>query len=297
MNNDVSLLIIGDKQNVESVYKSILSFRNIYKDADVVLVNVQHTPELNELAEKLSINVYIPTKKYGYPMFNSNETNELIDWCLEVIFKPALLIKTKYFIFGEPDCFFFKETNLECNSDIITHSSPNWMFATLWPQFARDKDNANKLFLEYITEIQEKCKSVGIDLKAFESSLIVIFSAGAFIKSDKFKNLYLNNRQLIIDIINIYVESTISRYNYMVFMPDIVISLVLVLCGFNSRYNSNYIFGYHEHKILTTDDFDKIENHIEIVHPLKIFYDDKTQSWGKYFERKVDKESIDKYFR
>ena len=83
MNNDVSLLIIGDKQNFESVERSILSFRNVYKDSDVVLVNVQHTPELNDLAEKLSINVYIPSKKYGYPMFKSTETNDLIEWCLD----------------------------------------------------------------------------------------------------------------------------------------------------------------------------------------------------------------------
>ena len=63
MNNDVSLLIIGDKQNFESVERSILSFRNVYKDSDVVLVNVQHTPELNDLAEKLSIKKLISSEE------------------------------------------------------------------------------------------------------------------------------------------------------------------------------------------------------------------------------------------
>ena len=299
MNNDVSLLIIGDKQNFESVERSILSFRNVYKDSDVVLVNVQHTPELNDLAEKLSINVYIPSKKYGYPMFKSTETNDLIEWCLEVIFKPSLLIKTKYFVFGEPDCFFVKETNLMCNSDIITHSSPNWMFGTLWPQFERDrdKDDPHKLFSNYVKEIEDKCKNIGIDAKKFESSLNVVFSAGTFINTDKFKNLYLNDRQLIIDIINAYLESTIKRYSYMVFMTDIVMSFVLILSGFTTSFNKNYVFGYYEKTILNVNDIDNVEKNVEIIHPLKIFYTEKKQSWGNYFERKVDKETIDKYFR
>ena len=138
---------------------------------------------------------------------------------------------------------------------------------------------------------------IGIDAKKFESSLNVVFSAGAFINTDKFKNLYLNDRQLIIDIINAYLESTIKRYSYMVFMTDIVMSFVLILSGFTTSFNKNYVFGYYEKTILNVNDIDNVEKNVEIIHPLKIFYTEKKQSWGNYFERKVDKETIDKYFR
>lgn len=294
---DLSLLIIGDKDNIESTRKSILSFQKTYPGADVLLVNVQHTPELNDFVEELSINMYKPSKKYGYPVFNSSESDDLIEWCFEVIFKPSMILKTKYFVFGEPDCFFLRPTEFDLNYDVVSSYNPNWLFSTLWPHFQKDKEKCHVLFADFLNELIEEYKNLNLDLYSKREICRVYFGAGSFINVDKFQDLFLNKRQSFIDIIKTYIKVVNKRFDYILYMPDVSISLMLIIHDFKFILNRNYEFGHGHDTIFEENDFNKLEPNIEIIHPIKIFYEDKLQSWGKQLEKKLGPELVNKHYR
>lgn len=293
---DLSLLIIGDKDNIESIRKSILYFQKVYPGADVLLVNAQRVTELDDLVEELSINIYTPSKIYGYPIFYNTEVDKLIEWCFEVILKPTMLLKTKYFVFGEPDCFFLRPTEFDINYDVISNYNPNWAFGTLWPHFYKDKEKCNDLFNEFFDELADEYKNLNLDLHSKSDMCRVYFGAGTFINLDKFQDLYLNKKQSIIDIIKIYIKVVSKRFDYVLYMPDVIISLILVLNNFKCILNKNYEFGKYHDIIFEENDFNKVDTNVEIIHPIKIFYMNKEQSWGKQLEKKLGSELFNKHY-
>jgi hypothetical protein len=241
INEDLTLFTISDKDNYFSLKKSIESYIK-YNNNNVLVVNTQNVKEVNEFSEDLGVTVLNLNKKYGYPMFTSSEIDLFLDSLFEVILRPSLLIKTKYFIWSEPDGFFYNRIKIEeDNFDLISPcflnttskmESGRWVFVDYFYICELTNENRYECMNNLFKEIKLACDELDLDWDtAVSNDLRFNFYPGSIVNTKKFQDLIISNETrvkiLIRKIINLIMKHCTKYEKNILFSWDIMLSIVM----------------------------------------------------------------------
>lgn len=290
----ITLIIVGDDTNIDSSKISISNFKK-FNEGDVIAVNAMHSLEFQKMSQDLGAIVYTPEYKLPYPAFPSSEYNRLVDVFYSAVLRPAMMSKTEYTMFSEPDCLFFNPINqniFEGDYDIIvpsdvTNQKLMWVFAPYWDGFGLNDHEKSVNFNSFMEELDTFCNTVGINFRAAaEKDLRFIFMANSIIKTDKLRHIFLHEESRMKKIIMKLAELSFKyrgtepnffhRYIHTLSV-DHIISIIFGLFEFRWRLNEN---GYNRHPnlIKTEEDLKNMleqNPNVEYIHSCKLYYSKK----------------------
>lgn len=309
------LLSISDLENYEATKKSIESWKK-ENGNDVLILNTQHTKEIEKIGKELNVPVYKPETKFGYPLHAIDELNILCDWIVEGLFKAITNLKSEYVVIGEPDCFFFKKTNLDDEDDSIdvfplssieNDKSLFWVFIGYYNSYGHSDEEKDTRIKKLFSDLDLICKKYKLDWKkASDSDLRFTITGGSIVKKSRIKDLYTNHKEdvrgLIIDICQAIHKNKptpeINRAITSLFPVDVILSIVLGLYLFKWSIKKNY-FNHSSYNFV---DWKSVENFIETykdtecIHSIKLNYVNHGKSNGFEYEfnKKLKKMDNDK---
>lgn len=292
---DLGLLVLADAKNYKATEQSINSFRKFHT-GKVVVVNTQHTDEIRSLASD-NVVVVDPPQKLPYPLFSINEINGLVDYMLEGVFKPSLQLDTEFFVFGEPDCLFFKETNIDDINPYVDIMPPTpydnegalfWAFTHFFLGYGHTQeerfDRIRTLFQKFVPI----CEKYGLDWDAAASlDLRFIFTCGSIIKTKRIQELYTKHaddiRGLMLDICtevyNNKPEPEIDPKYTSLFSFDLMMAILLGLYMFRWQIKPNYRNcdqrNFPDEAAL--QEFLNNNPNTEFIHSIKLHYNIKNE--------------------
>lgn len=292
----LGFLILADASNHAATKCSIDSFQR-HHDGNVVVVNTQHTSEINGLASE-NITVITPSYKLPYPLFSINEIDQLVDYMIEGVFKPSLLLNTEYFVFGEPDCLFFKNTNIydiDTTSDIMPpHPYDNdghlfWAFTHFLFGYGNTNDERYDRISHLFKKFSPICKKYNLDWEAAANlDLRFVFTCGSIIKTKRIQDLYLNHRDdirglirdICTEIYNNKPNPEIDPKYTSLFSFDLMMSVLLGLYLFKWKIKPNY--RNCDQSNFPTEDALKVfltqNPDTEFIHSVKLNYAKKNET-------------------
>lgn len=289
-NEDLTLFTIGDKNNAFSLRKSIESYIK-HNNNNVVVVNTQQNEEVSKFSSELGVTVVNLNKKFGYPMYTFQTVNLFIESLFEVMLRPSLQIKTKYFIWSEPDAFFYNKITIDQNIfDLVSpcflntkskSESGRWVFHDYWYLSGLTDEERDNSIHNLLNDFNILCEGMGLDWqKSVEIGFIFNFYPGSIVNTKKFQNLLItheNKLKLIIKNIFFIIEKHCTKYTKNVFFGwDIILSICLTL--FQFKWISCKTIHAVDREFLNINDehcvnsFVKNNNNISFLHPIKIYY-------------------------
>lgn len=292
----LGLLSISDIDNFAATKQSVSSFQK-YHGNDIVIVSTQHTQEIDALGHDLNVPVYKGNTKFNYPAFTVNELDLLYEWIVECIFKPVSYLKSEYFVVGEPDCLFFKETNMndiDHSADIMTpHPYDNnehlfWVFTHFLYGYGNNDEERYTRISKLFEKFGPICEKYRLNWKqAADSDLRFVFTCGSILKTKRINELYNNHRDdikgLLHDICKeIYDNKPIPEINprcTSLFSVDLMLSIILGLYLFKWKIKPNYRNCSQQN----FPDEDALQEFLsrnpdtEFIHSIKLYYKNRNE--------------------
>ena len=286
----ITLIIVGDDTNIDSSKTAISSFKK-FNGEHVIAVNAMHSLDFQKMCQNLSVIGYTPDYKLPYPAFPSSEHNKVIDVFYSVL-RPAMMAKTEYIMFAEPDCLFFNPINqniFEGNHDVIVPSDITdkkimWAFSPFWNGFGVNDREKNTNFNNFVEEFDTFCNTIGINFRAAaEKDMRFVYMANSIIKTDKLRHLFLYEedriKQITMKLAELSLKYKSSEPNYFHrfvnnLSVDQIISIIFGLFEFKWKFNEN---GYNRHAdfVKTEEDLKKMlekNPNVEYIHSCKVYY-------------------------
>lgn len=289
----LTLITIADGKNIEATKKSVVDFMKY--NGPVIVVNNQHSDEVNRIGSETGATVYTPLKKYDYPSYSADQIDGLIDFTYNSVFKPAMMIDTEYFMIGEPDCIYLNKINYDIflkNTDIIVPSDQtptklSWVFSPFYSCFGANNEERDFRINGFIVDLWKYCHTLGIDFDAAsKNDMRFVFMANSIIKTDKIRELYFKEKSRITLLVHKIVE-LVDKYkpddaiissdvSHLVkyFGPDQIFSIIFGLYIFKWRVNDNGLNCLQSNFV----DVESLHNYvdqnpnIEYIHSCKIYY-------------------------
>lgn len=287
----LTLIASADGRNLESSRKSLYGFKR--HNNNIIVVNNNKSDSVNRLAYEMEATIYTPNKKYAYPSFTKDQTDEHIDFVFNTMFRPAMLAETEYVMFSEPDSLFFKaiDEDILYGADVIVPDDKNprqvmWAFGSFIDGFGvNDSEKLHNIY-KLFDDFRPICKAVNLNFDiAADKDMRFIFTPNSIIKTERIRNLYLNEKKPITYLIRNLtrlvekhrakqnVPEAFIKFNTQ-FGPDQIFSIIFGLYLFSWKVNPN---GLNCHPSLFNDE-ESLDNYIdkntniEYIHSCKIYY-------------------------
>lgn len=287
----LTLIAVADGRNLESSKISLYGFKK--QNNNIIVVNNNQSDAVNNLSHEIGATVYTPNKKYSYPIFTKDQTDEHIDFVYNTMFRPIMLVETEYAMVAEPDSLFFNpidETILD-GTDVIVSDDKNprqvmWAFGSFYDGFGTNDEEKLTNIYRLFDEFRPFCKTVGLDFDiAAKKDMRFCFTANSIVKTESIRNLYLKEKQPITYLIKNLtrlvekhrakqnIPEAFVKFNTQ-FGPDQIFSIIFGLYLFTWKVNPN---GLNCHPNMFSDEaslnnyVDQNPN-IEYIHSCKLFY-------------------------